>query len=277
VQLVVGYDERDRETNTLEIFSQHDQRLKAQLVKRLDVKPQMRVLDLGCGRGAALPQLIEAVTDTGSITAIDRDQDSLDFIQTHFRERLETKTLQTAQVDLSFMHLPYSTDHFDRILCHNVIESIMDKPPLLNECYRILKPGGRLLLSHHDFDTATYNSNFKMLNRNLIHIFCDSTQSWQDTSDGQIGRKLAEVIRTSHFKTPFNQETILVQENSFDPNDYGYQFCSWISVIAQNAPDVSQADLKAWSNDLGEKAENGEYYFSISVMCVLAQKPIHTD
>ena len=242
----------------MDIFPEYDRRLKAQLVKRLGLKPNMRVLDLGCGRGAALSQLIEAVTDTGSVTAIDRDQDSLDFIQTHFSNHLETKTLQTAQVDLGCPPLPYSTDYFDSILCHNVIESIIDKPALLDECYRILKPGGRLLLSHHDFDTATYNSNFKILNRNLIHIFCDSTQSWQDTSDGQIGRKLAEVIRTSQFKTPFNQKTILVQENSFDPNDYGYQFCSWISVIAQDTPDVSPADLEACSIDLGEKARNGE-------------------
>jgi ubiquinone/menaquinone biosynthesis C-methylase UbiE len=50
----------------LGIFPEHDRRLKAQLVKRLSLKPNMRVLDLGCGRGAALSQLIEAVTDTGS-------------------------------------------------------------------------------------------------------------------------------------------------------------------------------------------------------------------
>ena len=260
----------------MDIFPQHDRRLKAQLVKQLDVKPQMRVLDLGCGRGAALFQLIEAVTDTGSVTAIDRDQDGLDFIQSHFSERLETKTLKTAQVELGFTPLPYSTDHFDRILCHNVIESIIDKQALLNECYRILKPGGRLLLSHHDFDTATYNSKFKILNRNLIHIFCASTQSWQDTSNGQIGRKLAQVIQTSQFKTPLNQKTILVQENSFDPNHYGHQFCSWISIIAKTAPDVSPADLEAWSIDRGKKATNGQYYFSISIMSVLAQKPRKT-
>ena len=261
----------------MDIFPQHDRRLKAQLVQQLDIKPQMHVLDLGCGRGAALFQLIDAVTDKGSVAAIDRDQDSLNFIQAHFSEHLETKTLQTAQVDLGNIPLPFSTDHFDRILCHNVIESIIDKPALLLECYRILKPGGKLLLSHHDFDTATFNSKFKSLNRNLIHIFCDSTKSWQDTSDGQIGRKLAQVIRTSQFKTPLQQETILIQENSFDPDGYGYLFCSWVSDNAQNSSDVSSTALDAWSIDLAEKASNGEYYFSISVMCVLAQKPVHTN
>ena len=103
-------------TNSSDIFPQHDQRLKAQLVKQLDVKPQMRVLDLGCGRGTAQFQLIEAVTDTVSVTAIDLDQDSLDFIQIHFSERLENKTLVTAKVELGCTPLPYSTDHFDRIL-----------------------------------------------------------------------------------------------------------------------------------------------------------------
>ena len=127
----------------------------------------MHVLDLGCGRGAALPHLIESVKDTGSVTAIDRDQNSLDFINTQFSEKLLTKILRTEKVDLGHMPLPYLTDQFDRILCHNVIESIIDKPALLNECYRTLKPGGRLLLSHHDFDTATYNSNFKTLNRKI--------------------------------------------------------------------------------------------------------------
>ena len=258
--------------DAVDIFPKHDQMLKARLVK-----PGMKVLDLGCGRGAALSLLTEAVKDDGAVTAVDRNQDSLNFIHTQFPESLKTKTLETAKVDLCHMPLPYSTDSFDRILCNNVIESIIDKPALLNECYRILKLGGRLLLSHHDFDTATYNSQFKHLNRLLIHTFCDAIQPWQDTSDGQIGRKLAEVIRTSQFKTPFNQKTILVQENSFDPNDYGYQFCSWISVIAQDTPDVSPADLEAWSIDLGEKARNGGYYFSISVMSVIAHNLLHTD
>ena len=103
-------------THSLDIFSQHDQRLKAQLVKQLDVKPQMRVLDLGCGRVAAQFQLIEAVKDTSYVTAIDLDQGSLDFIQMDFSERLETKTLVTAKVELGCRPSPYSTDHFNCIL-----------------------------------------------------------------------------------------------------------------------------------------------------------------
>ena len=261
----------------MDIFPKHDQLLKVKLVRQLDVRPKMHVLDLGCGRGAALPQLIESVKDTGSVTAIDRDQNSLDFIHTQFSEKLLTKILRTEKVDLGHMPLPYLTDQFDRILCHNVIESIIDKTALLNECYRTLKPGGRLLLSHHDFDTATYNSNFKTLNRKLIHLFCDSIQSWQDTSDGQIGRKLAQVVQKSRFKRPLKRETILVQENSFVPNDYGYQLCGWISVISRDAPDISPAELEAWFTDLGKKDINGEYYFSVNVMSVLAQKPKHTD
>jgi ubiquinone/menaquinone biosynthesis C-methylase UbiE len=235
----------------------------------------MKVLDLGCGRGAALSLLTQAVKDDGSVTAIDRNQGSLDFIHTQFAKRLKTKTLQTAQVDLGHMPLPYSTDSFDRILCHNVIESIIDKSALLNECYRILKPGGRLLLSHHDFDTATYNSQFKHLNRLLIHTFCDAIQPWQDTSDGQIGRKLTEVIQSSQFRTPQSQETLLVQEDSFASNDYGYHFCEWIAAIARNTPDIAQTDLEAWADDLEEKARNRNYFFAINVMCVLAQKPIN--
>ena len=74
--------------------------LKAKLIKRLNVTPQMHVLDLGCGRGAALSQLIKAVTSTGSVTAIDRDQDSLGLIHTNFKESLGTNILRTKQVDL---------------------------------------------------------------------------------------------------------------------------------------------------------------------------------
>ncbi len=247
--------------------------LKAKLIKLLTVKPQMHILDLGCGRGAALPCLIEAIKDSGTITAIDRDQVSLDYINTQFRESIKAKTLLIKKVDLGYLPLPYFTDHFDRILCHNVMESIIDKQALLKECYRILKPGGRLLLSHHDFDTATFNSNFTKLNRKLIHLFSDSMQSWQDTSDGQTGRKLAQVARNSVFERPVKQKTILIQENSFAPNDYGYQLCSWISAISKNDPYMSSTDLEAWFLDLDEKANNGEYYFSINVMCVLVQKP----
>ncbi len=43
-------------------------------------------------------------------------------------------------------YLPFSSDTFDAIISYDVLEHVQDVGQVLNECYRILKPGGKIYL-----------------------------------------------------------------------------------------------------------------------------------
>jgi len=62
-------------------------------------------------------------------------------------ERLqEAQTLEPNVVNGVGEHLPFSTDTFDLILSHEVLEHVQDDQLAINEAVRVLKPSGRLVL-----------------------------------------------------------------------------------------------------------------------------------
>ncbi|HMC98329.1 MAG TPA: methyltransferase domain-containing protein [Flavobacteriales bacterium] len=49
-------------------------------------------------------------------------------------------------VDLDIQHLPFSSDHFDLVICNHVLEHVPDDAGAMRELLRVLKPGGHAVL-----------------------------------------------------------------------------------------------------------------------------------
>jgi SAM-dependent methyltransferase len=105
------------------------------------IKPDDRVLDLGCGYGRTLPAL---ATEAVSVVGIDTSLASL---------RLGQQALsQTPNVRLACMnalHLGFPAEAFDVVICiQNGISAFhVDRLELVRESLRVAKPGGRVLFS----------------------------------------------------------------------------------------------------------------------------------
>ena len=89
--------------------------------------PATRVLDAGCGEGV----LVDEYADRLQIEGIDPNYSSA---------RVRTGSLAA---------LPYADATFDRALCLDVLEHLTfdEQPRALAELFRVLKPGGDLLVS----------------------------------------------------------------------------------------------------------------------------------
>lgn len=48
--------------------------------------------------------------------------------------------------DIELGHLPFAADSFDHIICSHVIEHMQSPVRLMEECWRVLKPRGTLLI-----------------------------------------------------------------------------------------------------------------------------------
>jgi SAM-dependent methyltransferase len=89
--------------------------------------PRTRVLDAGCGEGI----LVDDYAGRLAIEGVDANYES---------DRIRSGSLTS---------LPYEGAIFDRALCLDVLEHLTfdEQPPALTELFRVLRPGGELLVS----------------------------------------------------------------------------------------------------------------------------------
>jgi len=100
-----------------------------------------KVLDLGCGTAPVLAELRRLGL---TVEGLDGSADML----THARQRLWERNLPSNGLylgDCRQTGLPAA--RYDQIVCLGVISYLEDYAPLLAEAYRLLKPGGHLVLS----------------------------------------------------------------------------------------------------------------------------------
>src|SRR5215217_1817970 len=134
--------------------------------------PGDRVADLGCGTGGTLAQAAPAVPG-GLVAGLDLSAGALARTAEAVAEAVAGQDrppgVLLVQADLKDP-LPLATASFDRVLCHNVLEVLPDHDALVAEAVRVLRPHGRLVLAHSDFDTLIFASEDLELTRRLVSI-----------------------------------------------------------------------------------------------------------
>jgi ubiquinone/menaquinone biosynthesis C-methylase UbiE len=100
-----------------------------------------KILDLGCGAGVVMEQLIRRGY---TVIGADRSADMLNLT----RERLASYPAKAYELHQGTCEqLPFATHQFDVVLCVGVFGYIDDVVGALTEIRRVLRPGGRLVMS----------------------------------------------------------------------------------------------------------------------------------
>lgn len=114
-------------------------------LRRLRLRPHDQVLDVGCGTGALLAKL-SLVHPASRISGIDPVPEMLAIA----RHRLPTPVrLSNAWAE----DLPFAAGQFDVVISCNMFHYLRQPVLALQEIQRVLRPGGRLLITDwcHDF------------------------------------------------------------------------------------------------------------------------------
>ncbi len=115
----------------------------------LDIRPEHRAIDLGCGTGRHVLELCKA---QGTIIGADLSRHDLrvgryllEIMRRRGEVRAKVHWMQTAGE-----RLPFVDAAFDRVICTETLEHVDDDRVLAGELQRVLKPGGILAVSVPD-------------------------------------------------------------------------------------------------------------------------------
>jgi SAM-dependent methyltransferase len=109
-------------------------RILDRLMRTLDLPPDAQILDAGCGSGRNMVDFARY----GAVTGVEISDASVE----RARMRDVGEVLQC-----SITSLPFADEHFDLAVCLDVIEHIEDEQGALRELYRVVRPGGSLLIT----------------------------------------------------------------------------------------------------------------------------------
>lgn len=100
-----------------------------------------RVLDVGCGRGVLLGPL----ADRGyEVHGVELDQDAIRGADPRAQIRIAPQLAEAG----------YEDDFFDEVVIWHVLEHVLDPVHTIEECRRVLRPGGRLIVAVPNFSSV---------------------------------------------------------------------------------------------------------------------------
>lgn len=117
-----------------------------------------KILEAGCGFGKTASEMARR---GGNVTGIDINGDVL-----NIAKMVAVSLGLSPRDDISFQHgalesIPYPSDHFDIIWSENTIEHVDNIRQSINELYRVLKPGGLIIIRCPNYLGISREPHFK--------------------------------------------------------------------------------------------------------------------
>ena len=102
-----------------------------------------RVLDVGCGAGTDLMRFAKG---GAIVTGVDISASAIDLARANFAHQGLSADLREADGE----QLPFPDDMFDLVFAHGVVQYTPNGRALVDECRRVLKPGGEAVFQAYN-------------------------------------------------------------------------------------------------------------------------------
>jgi SAM-dependent methyltransferase len=226
------------------------------------------VLDVGGGSGSAVAYIADRVGPRGRSVGLER----LPAYLTKLKANYSTIGSATPSgVRGEAQALPFADASFDAVLCVNVLEAIVDRPLALAEMRRVLKPGGRVLVAHDDYESMVYAGADRELTRRAVSAYANSKFASYAASDGQMGRQLWGLFSPTGFADPVVRVLPLINTRYREPL-VGWTHAQFGAEFVAAASDVTQSEIDRWHVELSAASDRGDYLFCLNLYACLGRK-----
>ncbi|GAA2102425.1 methyltransferase domain-containing protein [Actinomadura alba] len=161
--------------------------VKREILRRLELAPGQRVLDVGCGNGTDLLDMAAQVDPGGEAIGVDVNPEAIE----EATARCEATGVPATFTTASAYSLPFSDDRFDACRSERMVQHLDEPVRAVAEMLRVARPGGRILVADPDHGMWAPDLDDQEATRAVLAWWFDNVRNpW-------IGRRLPGVLRAA--------------------------------------------------------------------------------
>jgi len=224
----------------------------------LELEPGMAVIDVGCGAGDDAREIAGLLGPHGRVVGLDA---SIAMVEESQRRATE------GALPIDFIHgdaydLSYPAGSFDRARADRVFIHLKNPAQALAEMVRIVKPGGRIVVTDVDMGTAWVDSAHRDTTCKVLTSFNDSLGAdW-------VGRSLPRMFHEAGLLDVECVTRMLRANLAFLRRLIGGHVSS-PSIAGSFAP----GELDEWWQDLASADAAGHFHFGFGVFTTVGRRP----
>jgi ubiquinone/menaquinone biosynthesis C-methylase UbiE len=217
--------------------------LRAAAAERI-AAPGGRILDLGCGIGAATFALAERMGPGGLVAGVDISSALIDVATRRAGER---RGVEFRVGDA--LAVPYPSGFFDAAYSERVFLYLPDRLAALGELRRVVKPGGLIYLVDTDFDSMAIYSSRRELTRKLTSTVAATIPNPNSA------RELPALARRAGLRD------VQVEIFAFpSPHQFLVHAMGGALKQAVDRGVLVKAELDEWLNEQAQLHESGDFF-----------------
>jgi arsenite methyltransferase len=236
---------------------------RAATLQALALQAGERVVDVGSGPGLLAAEMAAQVGPAGRVVGLDLSDSMLALSRERRGDLATSKCLRFLKADAA--RLPFADRMFDVAVSTQVYEYVPDVPAALVELYRVLRPGGRVVILDTDWDSLVWAAGDPARMQRLLAAWAGRF------ADPQLPRSLSWRLQDAGFHLE-RREVLVLFNPEYDPDTYSVANGQIMADFAVAQGRMPREEAEAWMRDLQRLGSQGRYFFSLNRYLFLATK-----
>lgn len=217
------------------------------------------IVDIGCGPGLLTHDLAVEVGAAGRVLGVDNSPAMLELAARRCESLSQVELMETDAASLP------GDAVFDAATCLQVLLYVEDPGAALAEIYRVLKPGGRVVIMETDWHGMVLSSSDQALTARM-------TAAWDyKVPSPNLPTRLAPLLRRHGFGA-IRVEAFPILSTSYRREGYAGGMLANFARLARDEGTVSDAESRRWLDELKRQHTDDAFFFCVNRFLFFAVK-----